>query len=67
MQCVSGGQTSREQGGEGGGGGGLVWNIRTTRWLLQPKIAANYDTNVPVQDCPFPENPGLHAQAKDPS
>lgn len=43
-QCVWGGQTSREQGG--GGRGGLVENKRTTSWPLQPKNAANYDTNL---------------------
>ena len=37
---------SRVEGGGGGGGGGLVENKRTTSWLLQPKIAANYDTNL---------------------
>ena len=45
VQCVWGGQKSREQGG-GERGGGLVENKRTTSWLLQPKIAANYDTNL---------------------
>ena len=47
VQCVWGGEESRKQGGAGRwGGGGLVENKRTTRWLLQPKIAANYDTNL---------------------
>ena len=48
VQCVWGGEKSRKQGGGGRwrGGGGLVENKRTTSWLLQPKIAANYDTNL---------------------
>ena len=48
VQCVWVGEKSRKQGGGGrlGGGGGLVENKRTTRWLLQPNIAANYDTNL---------------------
>ena len=48
VQCVWGGEKSKKAGwrGEVGGGGGLVENKRTTRWLLQPKIAANYDTNL---------------------
>ena len=43
VQCVWGGEKSRKQ---GGGGRCLVENKRTTSWLLQPKIAANYDTNL---------------------